>query len=89
MGYWGKNLVRNFHQLGALAAVCDSDPSVEGSLRTRVWQCPFHVGFRIGPFEAQDIAAVALATPAVTHYELGQSGARSPARTSLSKSHSR
>ena len=22
-GYWGKNLVRNFNQLGALAAVCD------------------------------------------------------------------
>ena len=22
-GYWGKNLVRNFHQLGALACVCD------------------------------------------------------------------
>jgi len=25
-GYWGKNLVRNFHQLGSLSAVCDSDP---------------------------------------------------------------
>ena len=24
-GYWGKNLVRNFADLGALAAVCDSD----------------------------------------------------------------
>jgi predicted dehydrogenase len=23
-GYWGKNLVRNFHQLGALAMVCDA-----------------------------------------------------------------
>ena len=26
-GYWGKNLVRNFHQLGALRAICDADPS--------------------------------------------------------------
>ena len=25
-GYWGKNLVRNFSALGALTAVCDSDP---------------------------------------------------------------
>jgi UDP-2-acetamido-3-amino-2,3-dideoxy-glucuronate N-acetyltransferase len=24
-GYWGKNLVRNFHQLGCLSAICDSD----------------------------------------------------------------
>ena len=26
MGYWGKNLVRNFHELGALRVLCDSDP---------------------------------------------------------------
>lgn len=25
-GYWGKNLVRNFHSLGALHTVCDSNP---------------------------------------------------------------
>jgi UDP-2-acetamido-3-amino-2,3-dideoxy-glucuronate N-acetyltransferase len=25
-GYWGKNLVRNFTDLGALAWVCESDP---------------------------------------------------------------
>ena len=29
-GYWGQNLVRNFHELQALAAVCDSD---QGRLR--------------------------------------------------------
>jgi UDP-2-acetamido-3-amino-2,3-dideoxy-glucuronate N-acetyltransferase len=26
-GYWGRNLVRNFSQLGALAAVCDIEPA--------------------------------------------------------------
>jgi predicted dehydrogenase len=26
-GYWGKNLVRNFAQLGSLHMVCDSTPS--------------------------------------------------------------
>ena len=26
-GYWGKNLVRNFSQLGALAAVCETTPA--------------------------------------------------------------
>jgi UDP-2-acetamido-3-amino-2,3-dideoxy-glucuronate N-acetyltransferase len=31
MGYWGKNLVRNFHELGALATICDSDTAVERS----------------------------------------------------------
>ena len=24
-GYWGKNLVRNFHLLGALESVCDTN----------------------------------------------------------------
>ncbi len=27
-GYWGKNIVRNFAELGALHAVCDANPSV-------------------------------------------------------------
>jgi predicted dehydrogenase len=26
-GYWGKNLVRNFHHLGALAVVCELTPA--------------------------------------------------------------
>ena len=26
-GYWGKNLVRNFHQLGALALICETTPA--------------------------------------------------------------
>ena len=29
VGYWGKNLVRNFYELGALAALCDSNESLE------------------------------------------------------------
>ena len=31
-GYWGKNLVRNFHALGALVAICDKDPRVLATL---------------------------------------------------------
>ena len=34
-GYWGKNLVRNFHSLGALAAICDSDESRRNILRNQ------------------------------------------------------
>ena len=32
-GYWGKNLVRNFHELGALACVCDTRPEVLAQVR--------------------------------------------------------
>ena len=33
-GYWGKNLVRNFHHLGALKIICDKNPA-----RQNGWMC--------------------------------------------------
>ena len=27
-GYWGKNLVRNFHQIGTLKLICDKNETV-------------------------------------------------------------
>lgn len=68
-GYWGKNLVRNFHDLGALKAVCDTIPE------------HLEVARKLAPgaqvlnnFEAilndPDIDGIALATPAVTHRDL-------------------
>ncbi|MFC1859304.1 hypothetical protein ACFL9U_14940 [Thermodesulfobacteriota bacterium] len=27
-GYWGKNLVRNFHQFGALKLICDKNETL-------------------------------------------------------------
>src|SRR3974390_1230754 len=32
-GHWGRNLVRNFHELGALAGVCDVDRSILDQMR--------------------------------------------------------
>jgi len=66
-GYWGKNLVRNFAQLGALQVVCDSDNS---ALERVVSQCPSIRTTR--NFEDviadNDLDAVVIATPAVAHY---------------------
>jgi len=68
-GYWGRNLVRNFHQLGALAAICDSNPDV---LSHFTQQYP-----TVRPYQTYTdvlrndvISAVAIATPAETHYVL-------------------
>ncbi len=38
-GYWGKNLVRNFHQLGSLRVICDVDRARSNncSSSTRAW----------------------------------------------------
>jgi UDP-2-acetamido-3-amino-2,3-dideoxy-glucuronate N-acetyltransferase len=69
-GYWGRNLVRNFHQLGALAAVCDVVPhNLEEMRRTY----SVHAANRFEELLSMpEIQAVVLATPAESHYELAK-----------------
>jgi UDP-2-acetamido-3-amino-2,3-dideoxy-glucuronate N-acetyltransferase len=71
MGYWGKNLVRAFHQLGGLHTVCDSNTAIEAELAKA---CPGVKFVRDYPAVLADaaITAVALATPAVSHYEMAK-----------------
>jgi predicted dehydrogenase len=68
-GYWGQNLVRNFHRLGALRLVGDpTEPA-----RTMAARLAPGVEVRSDPQEILDrpeIRAVVIATPAETHYEL-------------------
>lgn len=63
-GYLGKNLVRNFSDLGALAAVCDTDPERAKRIAAQytVYPRTFEEVIR-----DQAIDAVAIATPAETH----------------------
>jgi UDP-2-acetamido-3-amino-2,3-dideoxy-glucuronate N-acetyltransferase len=70
MGYWGKNLVRNFHELGALHAVCDSSVEVQKALEAYKGVRYFRDYTAV--LESSDVEAVALATPAVTHYEMAK-----------------
>lgn len=76
MGYWGKNLVRNFHELGALHGVCDSAPAVEKSLAEDYKGVRYYREYS-DVLKSQEIAAVALATPAVTHYEMAKAALNS------------
>ena len=71
MGYWGRNLVRNFHELGALGVVCDSNSAIEATLKERyekVEYCREYAAVLANP----EILGVALATPAVTHFDLAK-----------------
>src|SRR5262249_20016131 len=71
VGYWGKNLVRNFHELGALAALCDAQPSAEAICRAQYPDVRFHREY--GALLADpSVDAVALATPAVMHNEMAK-----------------
>lgn len=70
-GYWGRNLVRNFHQLGALHTVCDPNPRVEDEVRDKYPQVKFRRDYQEVLADAQ-VDAVVLATPAVTHFEMAR-----------------
>ena len=66
-GHWGRNLVRNFAALGALAAVCDSDTDrAEQVAGTHGAPAMDWAAVLASP----DIHAVAIAAPAVAHADL-------------------
>lgn len=71
MGYWGKNLVRDFHTLGALRAVCDSRPEVEALCKKLHPDVKYFASYGEVLGDAS-IHAVVLSTPAVTHYDLAR-----------------
>lgn len=66
VGYWGRNLLRNFHALGALAAFCDANPAPVGEFAP---QYPAARAYRrfADMLAADDVEAVAVATPSHTH----------------------
>ena len=68
-GYWGKNLVRNFYELHALHSICDSSSSVLDSLKSQYDGISSFRDYR-EVLADETVAAIALATPAVTHYEI-------------------
>ncbi len=70
-GYWGKNLVRNFHQLGALAALCDSSPLAEASMGEKYPSVPYYRDYA-DVLANQEIDAVVLATPAAAHFGMAK-----------------
>ena len=71
VGYWGRNVARNFHELGSLTALCDADRAAEDRCRAQYPDVTFHRDYR-AVLDDPLIAAVALATPAVTHHEMAR-----------------
>jgi UDP-2-acetamido-3-amino-2,3-dideoxy-glucuronate N-acetyltransferase len=69
-GYWGQNLVRNFHQLGALAAVCDvHEPNLEAMRRLYPVPATNEVDALL---DLPNVKAVVIAAPAAKHFELAK-----------------
>lgn len=68
-GYWGKNLVRNFHRLGVLSGICDTDP--ENRIFEQYPEASKFISFASLLDDAL-VGAVAIATPAETHYMMAR-----------------
>lgn len=67
-GYWGKNLVRNFAQLGALRMVCDT---AEVGRKLAAEMAPqAEVVTDVDEVLSAPVEGVVIATPAETHYDL-------------------
>jgi predicted dehydrogenase len=67
-GYWGKNLVRNFFQLGALAVVCDATSAGRETAAQVAPQIP--VEANLEDVLRSDVPGVVIATPAETHFDI-------------------
>jgi UDP-2-acetamido-3-amino-2,3-dideoxy-glucuronate N-acetyltransferase len=70
-GYWGRNLVRNFANIGALAAICDVDPTALGNLSEQYPDATPYTAFKDLLGDAA-VDAVVISTPAVTHGALAR-----------------
>lgn len=66
-GYWGRNIVRTVHELGALAAVADVAPKAAEAEAAKYGVTAMPIDAIIA---ARDIAGVLIATPAETHKSL-------------------
>jgi len=70
-GYWGKNLTRNFYRLGALRVICDTDAEIRTAMKKQYPAVETCSDVR-DVMNRDDIEAVVIATPAVTHFAVAR-----------------
>ncbi|MCD5401169.1 Gfo/Idh/MocA family oxidoreductase [candidate division NPL-UPA2 bacterium] len=70
-GHWGKNLIRNFHQLGNLKTICDSSPQRQKEFAAKYPQVNIESDFN-QVLNDPEIKGIVLATPAETHFALAK-----------------
>ncbi len=68
-GYWGKNLVRNFFELGSLKTVCDLDIELLNEFQSNYPGIEITTSFN-DILKDPEIRGVVIATPAVLHYQM-------------------
>ena len=70
-GYWGKNLVRNFAELGALHTICDVDRHNLENLKALYPWVNIKTDY-LPVLQNEEIKGVVIATPAGLHYSMAK-----------------
>ena len=70
-GYWGKNLVRNFFELGSLRLICDKDDSILQNLKSQYKGTETCLATS-DVVTRDDIDGVVIASPAETHFNMAR-----------------
>jgi UDP-2-acetamido-3-amino-2,3-dideoxy-glucuronate N-acetyltransferase len=70
-GYWGRNLVRNFAELGVLHTICDVDSTALQRFRSSYADVNTETEFH-RVLENKEIKGVVIATPAALHYYMAK-----------------
>ncbi len=69
-GYWGRNLVRNFHELGCLHAVCETEEARLEEMRKNYGVTGTAIFDEL--LAMPEVRAVAIAAPAAQHFDLAK-----------------
>lgn len=70
-GHWGANLIRNYAEMGKLAAVCDQDDALLQQVTKNYPAVTVYSDFQ-SFLRDEQVKAVVIATPPATHYDLAQ-----------------
>ena len=70
-GYWGKNLIRNFHELGYLHTICDSNSILEQAYSVSYPSVNYVIDFE-EVLSNESLDAVVLSTPVTNHYPMAK-----------------
>ena len=70
-GYWGKNLVRNFHELRVLKLICDKNENILNQFKEQYADVETCLNLE-EVFRHEKIKAVVVATPAESHFEVAR-----------------
>ena len=71
IGYWGKNLARNFHALGVLHTICDTNIELLQANKEKYPDVALTTD--LDSLLTNDaISSLAIAAPAIQHYELAR-----------------